>query len=175
MPEMLEAIGRVVCAAAIFEDRLHKAHWHYAGLREGTGSIVTEGVKPKKLFQDLIKLVRDTQPNPHILSDIEDISSIYGGISEQRNQIIHWLWLSACGDKSFHWIQAPDYMRSKQGKQRDYTVEEVNKVAATLCTLFNRLVPHTMPESQLREFRAASGADADAIFPAPWLDKADPV
>ena len=106
------------------------AYWRYAKLSSEIGSIITETLKPKRLFQDLIKIVRETQSNPHIVADIEDISSIYGGVSEQRNEIIHWIWNSYPGYGSGeHRAFAPDQMRSKRGKRRDYTVEDVNRIA----------------------------------------------
>ena len=56
-PAMLQAIGRVAVQAALFEQQLHVAYWRYAGLSIKAGQVITERINPKRVLEDIIKIV----------------------------------------------------------------------------------------------------------------------
>jgi hypothetical protein len=67
-PDMLQAIGRIAVHAAIFENQLHAVHWAYSGLKVPAGQIITGEMKPKRVFEDIIKLVKANCVDPGVFA-----------------------------------------------------------------------------------------------------------
>ncbi|HVJ71011.1 MAG TPA: hypothetical protein VM531_05800, partial [Sphingomicrobium sp.] len=83
---------------------------------------------PKRIFEDLIKIARKAKSASGRIEDMKNIQSIYGGLAEQRNEVLHWIWYSDASDKE-HRIFAPGYMSGKETHSKPYTAKQINKIA----------------------------------------------
>lgn len=172
--ELYTSIGRVAVQASIFERQLHFIYWHYAGLTRSVGPVITESLRPQRLMADILKIARETNAGAGRVADLEDIASIYGGVAQQRNEIMHWMWLRQSEDGS-HELLVPPYMRSKKGGDKSYTIADINAVAESFYRLIGRTVAHTLSDEAILAARPQMAKmhpelKGRPFAPAPWLD-----
>jgi hypothetical protein len=164
-PQVLQAMGRVAAQASIFEQSLHFAYWHYAGIKRTIGPLITGRMIPKRVFEDLIKIARKAKAANGRIDDLKNIQSIYGGLAEQRNEVLHWIWYSDASDKE-HRIFAPGYMPGKETHSKPYTAKQINKIAGELRELARRMNAHTVSDDTLT---VAHQHGHMTDVPSPWL------
>jgi hypothetical protein len=166
-PSILQAIGRVVVEASLFEQKLHMMYWHYAGVKSvAIGQIITGSERPGRLFEDVRKLASAAGAASGRLADLKDLSERYTSAAQKRNDIVHWIWHEETDGT--HSIYPPEYQ--KPTARRAYPAAEINELADQFATLARRAIAHTLTEWDLRRRRRELGPSFRKIAPAPWLD-----
>ncbi len=182
-PEMLTAIGELAVASAHMEELLHQIYWKHAGLDERSGPIVTEILNPKRLAEDIKKLVALDPAKTHILDDLKLLFKEFEDINTKRN-CLHWIW-SVIEDAdnstiveaaaSSYKVSRPRYKQSGIESQH-FDVEGVREIALNCNWLNRRFYSHSLSEDALQNFRDLVKGHrleylVDIVWPAPWLDK----
>lgn len=197
-PEVLQSLGHLAIVSAQIEEEMHKIYWRHAGLDECSGPIVTDILNPKRLAEDIIKLVRLDPRKQRVLADLEVLFKEFEDLNERRNQCLHWIWsvagqeVSKGGPMISETQPAPPLayklMKPKYRQKGKPHIEYDAKALVQLCDdcswLLRRLTAHALPEDDLLRNRAEldnTGAIgnylgrhwpfSDVFFPAPWLDK----
>jgi hypothetical protein len=166
---MLQGIGSVAVHAAIAEQMIHVAYWRYAGVSNGVGRLITENMRPKRLLQDLVKIARESKTTPGRAADMAAISTAYGNLAQQRNEIIHWIWESD-EDSKLYRVVPPGYMTKPTDQSKPYTDAQIVGLAEGFKILGRRLRAHAMTDAQISTYRALSADHLQILVPAPWLD-----
>ena len=167
--QMLQAIGSVAVHAAVAEQMVHVAYWRYAGLDNKVGQVITENMRPKRVLEDLIKIVTLLKSGAGRIADIKDIAHTYGNLAQQRNEIIHWIWDSN-EDDTVHKVIPPGYMSGKSPRHhsKPYTEKQIKAIGDGLRTIARRLQSHLIKDQDILALRAVS---RPGYVLAPWLDK----
>lgn len=186
-PEMLRALGTLAVLSAGVEEMLHQIYWHHAGLDERIGPIVTDNLNPKKLEEDIKKLVQLDHSKANILADLKILFAEFRTLNTKRNHCLHWIWDNSTNDTPFSFVldqpiayrlKRPLYRQSGELAQ-DFTVADVRNYCNQFAWLSQRLRSHTFSDEALRKKRdelinslPINGvSQADLFWPAPWLDK----
>lgn len=194
-PRMLQALGNLAVVSAQAEELLHQIYWHHAGLNEQTGPIVTDNLNPKRLAEDILKLVALDKSKANIHADLKILLSEFETLNTKRNHCLHWIWEGAQEVGPLpasmlapvrpvpYALKRPVYRQSGILSQ-EFSEEDVSSCCRQFAWLTYRLRSHTFSDEQLREKRremAAMGEIksktevvlnlADLFWPAPWLDK----
>jgi hypothetical protein len=90
--ELLRALGNLAVASAHAEELLHQIYWHQAGLDERTGPIVTDILNPKRLGEDIKKLVALDPTKANALADLKVLLKEFETLNTKRNHCLHWIW-----------------------------------------------------------------------------------
>jgi hypothetical protein len=186
---MLRALGKLAIVSAYTEELLHQVYWHHAGLNEQTGPIVTDNLSPKRLEEDIVKLVSLDRAKANILADLKILFAEFRVLNTKRNQCLHWNWevsekdriadITPEPDKPAYRLRRPIYKYSGVSIQDLFTVEDVKSFCKDFSWLQFRFRSHTFSDEELRRRRSElndappiSGMTvADLFWPAPWLDK----
>jgi hypothetical protein len=185
---MLRALGKLAVVSAQAEELLHQIYWHHAGLDERSGPIVTDNLNPKRLEEDIVKLVSLDRTKVNILADLKVLFSEFRALNTKRNQCLHWGWEVSekegiagviPGSETPYRLRRPIYKYSGEPSQNLFTVENVKTFCKDFSWLQFRLRSHTFSNDELRRRRnelssapPISGlAIADLSWPAPWLDQ----
>jgi hypothetical protein len=184
--EMLRALGNLAVVSAQAEELLHQIYWHHTGLNEQSGPIITDNLNPKRLEEDIVKLVSLDKAKVNILADLQILFAEFRTLNTKRNQCLHWSWENSEGeesvtmvpDKSAYRLRRPLYKYSGVPSQDSFTVEDVKTLCRDFSWLQFRLRSHTYSDEELRQKRSEQDpapinglAVADLFWPAPWLDK----
>ena len=196
-PQMLQALGNLAVVSAQAEELLHQIYWNHAELNERTGPIVTDNLNPKRLQEDIIKLVSLDKTKVNILSDLRLLFVEFKSLNTRRNHCLHWIWtaseearggplplisLIAPTQSPPYQLKRPIYRQSGILKQ-ELSIEDVMQDCRQYNWLSYRLRSHSFSDDQLRQKRqemsatgeVIQGSDtmslADLFWPAPWLDK----
>jgi hypothetical protein len=198
-PEMLQALGNLAVSSAQAEELLHQIYWNHAGLNEQSGPIVTDNLNPKRLQEDILKLVALDRSKANILADLKLLFAEHETLNTKRNHCLHWIWegadrppesvITEISAKPVPYkLKRPIYRQSGVLKQ-EVTVPEVKTYCSEFSWLAYRLRSHTFSDEELRQKRrevngmgtvigpekSKSFALADLFWPAPWLDKPLPL
>lgn len=200
-PELLQAIGTLAVVSAKAEETLHKIYWKYTGLDERSGPIVTDNLNPKRLEEDIKKLVGLDASKANVLADLKILFTEFEILNTKRNHCIHWIWeiSEPLGDEKRSVVvvtrnepEPPNPLRQIKVKRpayrqsgilsQEFRTEDVEEMCREFSWLHTRLKSHSVTEDELRQKRreietsaaakAAPGASySDLFWPAPWLDK----
>jgi hypothetical protein len=185
--EMLRALGNLAVVSARAEELLHQIYWNHAGLNERNGPIITDNLNPKRLQEDIIKLISLDKTKANILADLRLLFSEMESLNTKRNHCLHWIWqVSEEEDASVtlpdkpipHRLHRPIYRQAGILTQ-EFTVEEVKTFCKEIGWLQFRLRSHSFSDDELRQRRNELSkspplngmALCDLFWPAPWLDK----
>ncbi len=192
--QVLKLLGKIAIIAASIEDLLHKIYWKYCGVDEKYGPIITDNLSPKRMSEDIIKIVKKDPSKKRIFDDLNIIMKELEALNEKRNRIIHWNWPVA-GSRlpkdilvtdqapmvpSPYKITRPAY-KQKGSDFEIFDETKLNQLCDDFWWLKCRLQAHSINENELRELRkrysSKGGIEgvpfADVVLPAPWLDKLD--
>jgi hypothetical protein len=199
-PEMLEALGTLAVVSAQAEEFLHQIYWKHAGLDQKTGPIATDNLNPKRLEEDIKKLVRLDAAKANVLADLTVLFVEFEALNTKRNHCLHWIWEIAGFEKgkeptvmisSVGPVKAAPYQlkrpiyRQTGHLVQEFDIKDVREICSDFSWLATRLQSHAISEQQLRVSRATVGdfgaiinpdgttklSFADLFWPAPWLDK----
>jgi hypothetical protein len=192
-PEMLRVLGNLAVASAHVEELLHQVYWHHAKLDERTGPIVTDNLNPKRLEEDIIKIVSLDTSRSAVLADLKIIFEEFRQLNTKRNHCLHWIWeaaaiaptdigavIGAVSDPAYQ-LKRPIYRQTGLQTQ-SFSINEIQECCDGFSWLAYRLRSHTFSDEDLRQKRReAAGTGtllggvnlsfADLFWPAPWLDK----
>jgi hypothetical protein len=184
---MLRALGKLAVVSAQAEELLHQIYWHHAKLDERSGPIVTDNLNPKRLEEDIVRLVSLDKTKGNILADLKVLFSEFRALNTKRNQCLHWGWevseKEGIGghisepDTSYR-LRRPIYKHSGVPSQ-NLIVEDVKTFCKNFSWLQYRLRSHTFSDDELMRKRNEVSNDppingmavADLVWPAPWLDQ----
>ena len=170
---------------------LHQIYWHHAGLDERSGPIVTDNLNPKRLEEDIVKLVSLDRAKANILADLKALFSEFRDLNTKRNQCLHWSWevsekeglggIVPVSGTSYR-LRRPIYKNSGVPTQNLFTVEDVKTFCNSFSWLQFRLRSHTFSDQELTRRRNEMSTElpingisvADLSWPAPWLDQPIP-
>ena len=189
-PDMLQALGALAVVSAETEELLHKIYWKYANLTEENGPIVTDKLNPKRLSEDIIKLVALDKSKTFIGADLKLLLDEFETLNTKRNHCLHWIWeavaednLDASGKTLPYEIKRPIYRQSGI-RSENFITKDIEEFCRDFSWLRKRLESHTFSLETLRAIREntrsfgriknsdGSTLDlADLFYPAPWLDK----
>jgi hypothetical protein len=196
---MLQLLGNLAVVSAQTEQLLHQIYWHHLGLTDKTGPIVTDNLNPKKLEEDILKIVSVDKEKANIYADLKILFTELRDLNTKRNHCLHWIWIGLAkpgplpianlvtGEivKSTPFkLQRPVYRQSGGQPLQEFAVEDVKDYCNRFAWLSYRLRSHSFSDDELRKKReetlgnvAAPGRPettikfADLFWPAPWLDK----
>jgi hypothetical protein len=168
--EWLHELGRITLYAAAVEETLHLIYWQQAKLDGFTGPVITGDHNPRRLTEDIKKLMLLRPDQKARLDDMSVLITEHRELAHQRNQCIHWVWTNVVDGKAS--VAPPAYDRRQH--TAEYTLDALRTLADDMAWLRTRLLMHLATDENLREIRATRGAWADVIVPAPWLDKQAP-
>jgi hypothetical protein len=185
--EMLRALGNLAVVSALAEELLHQIYWQHAGLNERSGPIVTDNLNPKRLEEDIVKLVSLDNAKVNILADLKVLFLEFEALNTKRNHCLHWIWEVSAREGSIalephkpipYRLKRPVY-RQKGEASQDFTVEDVKAYCKDFSGLQYRLRSHTFSAEELRQKRSEVDSApplmgvslSDLFWPAPWLDK----
>jgi hypothetical protein len=187
--QMLRALGKLAVTSSQAEELLHQIYWNHAKLSKRNGPIVTDNLNPKRLEEDIKKLVRLDKRKANILADLEILFKEFEALNTKRNHCLHWIWEAKHEDATVtvnDWpnksapyrLNRPLYKQSGELTEI-FTVEDVKAYCDQYSWLSYRLRSHTFTDKQLRKQRLKFANQAplngmsvaDLFWPAPWLDK----
>jgi hypothetical protein len=196
-PELLQALGKLAVVTAQIEEVLHQIYWKHAGLDEVTGPIVTDNLNPKRLAEDIIKLVGLDPTKANVLADLKILLAEFEHINTKRNQCLHWIWDLQDADETITLVgqakikASPYSLKPPAYKQKGQPTvqiepEGIQNLWNACIWLMTRLSSHALDEDELRQRRAQADRTgrfafnesmtlADLFCPAPWLDKPLPL
>jgi hypothetical protein len=160
---MLRALGKLAVVSAYAEELLHQIYWHHAGLNEQSGPIVTDNLNPKRLEEDIVKLVSFDGTKANILEDLRILFAEFRVLNTKRNQCLHWNWevsekegtadITPEPDKPAYRLRRPIYKYSGVPAQDLFTIEDVKTSCKEFSWLQFRLRSHTFSDEELRRRR----------------------
>jgi hypothetical protein len=174
-PEMLQALGSLAVVSAQAEEMLHQIYWHHAGLDEKSGPIVTDNLNPKRLEEDVKKLVALDKRKANILADLKILLTEFEDLNTKRNHCLHWIWLgvapsspppadvpplltSSLGSSikaTAYKLQRPVY-RQKGVESQEFSLADVQGYCDSFAWLVYRLRSHTFNDDDLKKKREES-------------------
>jgi hypothetical protein len=182
---MLTLLGELAVVSAHMEELLHRLYWKHAGLDEKSGPIVTDNLNPKRLSEDIKKLVALDPAKAHILEDLKILLKEFEDINTKRNRCLHWIWdIVEQNDESIegvtisgpYKVSRPVYKQAGIASQ-ELDVKDIEEICRNGNWLNRRLYSHTLSENVLRNLRSLTKPFhpvVDIFWPAPWLDKPQP-
>ena len=195
-PELLQALGTLAVVSAEIEETLHMIYWKHAGLDGKSGPIITDNLNPKRLTEDILKLVALDKSKANVHADLKVLFAEFQTLNTKRNHCLHWIWekveqetegmgfaaysVGPIKKLSPYRVKRPIYRQSGVASE-SFDASDVDAICQDCSWLAVRLRSHTLTDDQLREQRAAvdqigtfsspAMTFADLFWPAPWLDR----
>ena len=185
-PNLLAFLGELAIISAHMEEMLHQLYWKHAGLDDKSGPIVTDNLNPKRLSEDIKKLVALDPAKAHILEDLKILFKEFEDINTKRNHCLHWIWSAiektetpkgSLGEPDVKYapyrVSRPAYKQAGIASQ-EFGVNDIEEICQNCNWLNRRLYSHTLSEGTLRNLRGSMETRAhlaDIFWPAPWLDR----